>query len=92
MFFFNLLPGVEGSAQPAGVRHVLAECQSAIDVKIFALQVDYAEVGILVNEALGLLFESLDRLIIPPVCVVSYLIVVAPVGIEGCRRQLQPSE
>lgn len=58
-------------------------------MKIISLQVDDAEVGILVNETFGLLLKGLDGLLVPPVGVIPYLIVMAPVGIEGCTCQLQ---
>jgi hypothetical protein len=49
----------------------------------FVIRTGDSKVGILVNEALSALFECIDGLFVPPVSVVSTLIVVSTGGIKS---------
>lgn len=81
--FLAPFPGAEGRGDAAGVGDVLAERETAVDVEGFVVRAGDGEVGVLLDEAVGFLFEGQDRLVVPPVGVVAVLIVVSAGRVEG---------
>lgn len=77
------LPSVERGSQTTSVGDVLAQCQPSVHMKDLAVRTSNVKVRILVNKALSSFFECIDGLIVPPVSIVSSLIVVSTGGIEG---------
>lgn len=77
-----LLPRVERCSESTGIGNVLSQRQTSIHMENLARGTFHGEVGVLVDEALGPLFEGLDSLRIPPVRIIANFIVVATGGIE----------
>lgn len=86
LFCFDRFPGVKRSAQSTGIGNIFAKGQSTVDVKLLALGIEDREIGVLIHETLRLLLESIDGLVIPPVGVVSILVIMTSVGVECLRR------
>jgi hypothetical protein len=79
----SALPCLERCRESAGICDVLAQSETAIDVKRLAVRSRDGEVGILVNEAFGLCLEGFNRRVRPPVRVVAVLIVVTTCRVES---------
>lgn len=77
MRFLAPVPGAEGCGDAAGVGDVLAERETTVDVEGFVVWAGDCEFGVLLDEAVGFLFEGVDRLDVPPVGVIAVLIVVS---------------
>lgn len=77
------LPRLVGRRQATRIGNVLAKRQAPVDVERLAILSVHGEVGVLLDEALGSVFKSLDRLLRPPVRVVARLVVVSTGGVEG---------
>ena len=69
-----LLPSHKRGAQAAGVSDVLPEGQPAVDVQSFVIWAGNGKVMVLIDEALCLVRESLNGLVIPPIGEISCLI------------------
>ncbi len=57
VIFLSLFPGAERCAQAAGIRDVLAKCESTVDVERFVVRAGDGEVRVLFDKALCLFLE-----------------------------------
>jgi ribulose 1,5-bisphosphate synthetase/thiazole synthase len=78
-----LLPCMVRSRQTSGIGDVLAQCQSSVHVEDLVVRPSDGKLGILINKALSTVFECFDSLVVPPVGVISTLIVVSAGRIES---------
>lgn len=83
ILFVMLLPCCECGIQTTHISDILTQSESSIDVQWLAIWVWYSEIVVLINEALGLFFESFDGLIIPPICEVSSFVVMPAGRVKG---------
>jgi hypothetical protein len=89
-----LLPSVKSRRQSSGVSEILTQCQTSVHVQWFGVGIRAwnGEIRVLVNEALGSLLEGFDGLIVPPVGVISGLVIVPTGGIESYDERYQSFE
>lgn len=86
--FVTLLPCVVGSCQTTGVGDVFSQSETPVDMERLRLLARHGKLRILVHKALRTLLEGLDRLFIPPVGVVSSLIIMSACRIECCNGRV----
>lgn len=81
----SLLPSVECRRQTTCVGNVLTQSETTVHVEWLVIGSGDSEVGVLVDEALSPLFKSLDGFVVPPVCVVTSLVIMPTSRIESWR-------
>lgn len=85
------LPRGKRGSHTACVGYVFAQGELPVDVQGFAVAAFDGEVVVLIDEALGAVFEVGHGLVGPPVRVVAVLVVVAARRVEGVR-ELVPAD
>ena len=78
-----LLPCLVCSLQATGVGNVLTQCKFAVDVEGLIVRAGNGEVGVLVDETSCSFFKGCNGRVVPPIRVVSDLVVASSSGIEG---------
>lgn len=78
-----LLPCVVRCRQPSSIGNVFTQCQSPVDMENLVVGTNDCKLGILINKALCTLFECFDGLVVPPISVVSTLIIVSTSRIKS---------
>lgn len=77
------LPCLESSRETSCIGNVLPKGQTSIDVQRLSISPFNGEIGVLLDKALGLVRERVDRLVRPPISVVTILVVVSAGGVKG---------
>lgn len=77
------LPCLESSRETACIGNILSKGQTSIDVQRLSISPFNGEIGVLLDKALGLVREGVDRLVRPPISVVTILIVVSAGRVKG---------
>lgn len=76
---------MERGSQTTGVGNVLAQRQTTIDMEDLIARAFDRKVGVLVDEALGSILKGADRALVPPVRVVTDLVIMPTSRIKCCK-------
>lgn len=76
---------MERGSQTTGVGNVLAQRQTTIDMEDLTTRAFDSKVGVLVDEALGSLLKGADCALVPPVRVVTGLVIMPTSRIKCCK-------
>lgn len=85
LLIISAAPRLEGSSETASIGDVLTEGELPVDGQIAILRRD-GIVVILLHEAVCLVLEGLDSGLIPPVAIVTILVIVPAGRIKGVRQ------
>lgn len=78
----SFLPSAKRLAQSSGIRPVLAQCQSRLDIMLLPVRTDDEVLGVLLDEAVGQFLESLDCRVGPPICELAVFVVLSSCCVE----------